>query len=296
MTTAYKFEDHEIQKIPKRARIHAYLKEGKIKFIDIEIKGSVDDERTNQSFKVVLTEKSKRISFLVPKKNYPDLYDCYNVQKQLIKEFFVCKICHDTFSNSGGNASRHSMQHCNQILNHREEILKRIRLFIYDTAQPFSIVENESFRNLFDFKLLSVETFHNYMKLDYQNLIRCIQEEIDRANLVAIILDEWSSSKDSFIGLTAYLTGEKVQNDSIVLALSVPNEFDRTSKTVSKELSAKLSYYNFNNKIIASVTDCASVMKKTMEIMHIDWSPCLSHNVHNAIKKCLVKSRVFQLR
>ena len=77
--------------------------------------------------------------------------------------------------------------------------MKRIRLFIYENALPFSIVENNSFRNLFSCKLMSVESFHKHMKEDFQILLNEIQHEINRAHKIAIVLDEWSSFNNSFL-------------------------------------------------------------------------------------------------
>ena len=273
--------------IPKAARIQRILKKGEAKFIDIDVRISPQITLRNETIQVISSNKIKNVAFVVQKKNYDGFFDCFDNNNNCIKDIFICKICHDSFSSAGGNVARHATQHIDNVRQQREQLLRDIRIFIYQTAQPFSIIENETFRNLFTFKLISVDYLLKLMKEDFNKLLKGIQIEIDKASYAALVLDEWSSNNNSFIGVTTYLSGSEVQFDSIVLALSIPNEFDRTASTISKELLNQLGKFNFRNKIIGSVTDCAAVMKKAIENSNIKWSPCLSHIVHNAVKRML---------
>ena len=291
MNTNYK--DKILSEIPRAARIQQAIKKGYAKFVDIEIRKKADNIQSQDSLKVINTDKLRTVSFVIKKKLYDDFYDCYDVNNKIINKIFICKLCHDCFSAEGGNVARHFTQHARQNQNQHNQILKKIRLFIYRTAQPFSIIEDETFRDLFDVNLCSVDKLENLMKLDFAKLLTGIQNEIDSAQYVSLVLDEWSSNNSSFIGLTAYLTGINVKHDSIVLALTIPSELDRTASTLSNELLAQFNKYNFGNKIIGSVTDCAAVMKKTMQISKVFWSPCLSHIIHNAVKNMLKGNQDF---
>ena len=161
----YKLNEFEVTQIPKNARIHTMIRNKNTNFIDLQVKESIDDDQIKDYIRVVFNDKTKQICYLVQKKNYTQIFDCFDAQKQLIRDFFICKICHDVFSNSGGNASRHALQHLSKEQNERDEFNKNIRLFMYETAQPFTILEKQSFQNLFKFKLPSVESFHNSMAL-----------------------------------------------------------------------------------------------------------------------------------
>ena len=281
------YKDQSLIGVPKTARIQHAIKNGKAQFVDIEVRTKTGNQLNNEFIQVIANNRSKSISFVIKKKHHNDLYDRYDSDSQIIKNIFICGKCHDIFSGTGGNVARHIHQHSNQMMTQKEELIRKIRLFIYQTAQPFSIVENETFRDLYNIKLISVDYLNKLMKQDFQNLLKGIQIEIDKSFYVSLILDEWSSNNNSYLGIAIFLTGSQIENDSIILALSIPNEYDRTAATISKELSTQISNYNFGDKIIGSVTDCAAVMKKAMEITNIKWSPCLCHILHNAIKRML---------
>lgn len=172
-------------------------------------------------------------------------------------------------------------------------MLKKIRLFIYQSGQPFSIIENEAFKNLFEFDLITVDSLCNTIKQDFTKMLFGIQKEIDKSLYVSLILDEWKFHGDSFIGITAFLTGMEVEFNSIVLSLSIPTAFDRTSETISSEIKNQLNKFQFNNKIITSVTDCAAVMRKAVNVTGIEWVPCLSHIIHNSVKHMLNSVKTF---
>ena len=277
----------QIQKIPKNARIQNLIKDGNAKFIDIEVKKNLFEKSSNQSIQVISNDTSKKVAFLVPKKGYEFLYNCFDFSNSPLKNVFVCDICHDTFKNSGGNAARHALQHSKTINLEIQVLLKRIRLFMYKTAQPFSLIEDETFRNLFNVNLPSLKKFHKHMNEDFELLIKEIQLNIDKSCQICLTLDEWSYFNNSFLGITAFLSGKDVVYDSIVLALSIPNEYDRTANTISQELTDQISKFKIKEKLIGAITDCASVMKKSINLMGMTWLPCLSHIIHNTVKKML---------
>ena len=54
------------------------------------------------------------------------------------------------------------------------------------------------------------------MKEDFKCLLKGIQEEIDKSMYAALILDEWSTNNNSFIGITSFLTGPNVKHNSVL--------------------------------------------------------------------------------
>ena len=94
--SCYKLGEEEKRNIPKSARIQYLLKNGDPKFTDITIRENIEDENNSNSMPVILSDKSQNIAFVIKKNMYNELYDCYDVQKKLLKEIFICRICHDT--------------------------------------------------------------------------------------------------------------------------------------------------------------------------------------------------------
>ncbi|OHS97179.1 hypothetical protein TRFO_36674 [Tritrichomonas foetus] len=72
-------------------------------------------------------------------------------------------------------------------------------------------------------------------------------------------------------------------------------DFDRTTTTIGDELKAQLSHFDFEDKLESAVTDCASVMIKTINNLNFQLSPCLAHIVHSAIKKFLMQIPALEL-
>ena len=263
------------------------IKKGDVGFIKIGIKENSSSEIIFDHIEVINNETTAKIAYLRLKKGYKEIYDCYDGQDCQLKDIFICQKCHDVFKLSGGNAARHALQHNRKNQVEKETLFRRkIRLFIYKTAQPFSIVEDESFRDLFAMNLCSVESFQKSMEIDYLYFMEEIKTQLHKANSICLIMDEWSYQKNSYIGITAFLTG-KVFCDSIVLALSIPGNYDRTALTISQELSQKISLFDIKHLITGAIIDCAAVMKKAINIFDIPWAPCLAHIIHNSIRKML---------
>ena len=277
--------------IPRRSRLHQLLNKGNTEFIEIKVKDTND---IMEFIEIIENDVSSKIAYLQLKKGYNELYDCFDESNTQMRDIFACKICHDIIKMSGGNAARHALQHTKQNHDEKKGLYQKIRLFIYKTAQPFPIIEEESFRDLFAYKLRSIELLQKNMKSDYIRLVKEIQKQIQKSTSVCLILDEWSHFNNSYLGITAFLTGN-MEYDSIVLALSVPDEYDRTVSTISHELSNQINNYLLDDKIVGATTDCAVVMKKSINILKIPWSPCVAHIIHNAIKKMLDKCDQFNI-
>ena len=101
----------DLQKIPKKSRISTILRSGNVNFVDITLREDINDNNSEKNIKVNFSTKVQGINFVIQKRKYPGLFDCFDSKNNLIKDYFIFNFCHDIFSNSGVNASRHYLQH-----------------------------------------------------------------------------------------------------------------------------------------------------------------------------------------
>ena len=114
-----------VNDIPKTSKVQHILKKGQGKFIDIEIRENLNCCQSRQTIKVFETPNAKRTMFAVQKKSYSDFFNCFDINNEIIKNIFICKICHNIFSSAGGNLARHAAQHFHQMQNDRALFLKK---------------------------------------------------------------------------------------------------------------------------------------------------------------------------
>ena len=109
--------------IPRRSRLHQLLNKGNTEFIEIKVKDTND---IMEFIEIIENDVSSKIAYLQPKKGYNKLYDCFDESNTQMRDIFACKICHDIFKMSGGNAARHALQHTKQNHDEKKPYIKKL--------------------------------------------------------------------------------------------------------------------------------------------------------------------------
>jgi hypothetical protein len=79
-----------------------------------------------------------------------------------------------------------------------------------------------------------------------------------------------------------------------MLTLQVPESLGRLSSDLQSVLTEKLAEFEITDKIICGVSDCAAVMRKTLKLSNITWSPCSCHILNSAVKDMIKKIDIFK--
>ncbi|XP_039949753.1 zinc finger BED domain-containing protein 4-like [Bactrocera tryoni] len=163
--------------------------------------------------------------------------------------------------------------------------------------QPFTIVENEGFRNFLKvieprYKLPNKTTLTRWVDDKYAALSGIIREKLSGIENLTLTTDMWSESMSmrSFLGVTAHF-GVGSELFSITLGVSQSNE-RHTSQHIAEMLLNTCDEWSIDkDQISAVVTDNAPNMVKAVELAfgkkHI---PCFAHILNlvaqNSIEQC----------
>ncbi|KAF2884629.1 hypothetical protein ILUMI_21537 [Ignelater luminosus] len=163
--------------------------------------------------------------------------------------------------------------------------------------QPFTIVENEGFRNLIKviaphYKLPCKTTLTRLVDDKYAALSTVFKEELSNIGNLTLTTDMWSEtmSMRSFLGITAHFG---VGNELLSITLGVYQSNERhTSEHIAEMLLKTCTEWGIDrDKISSVVTDNAANMVKAIDLAfgkkHI---PCFDHTLNlvaqNSMQQC----------
>lgn len=154
--------------------------------------------------------------------------------------------------------------------------------------QPFSIVENEGFKNLMkavapQYKLPSRTSLRRWLDNKYEAVSETFRKKLSTITDLTLTTDIWSDTLNmkSFIGVTAHF-GIDIELISVTLGVYELDE-RHTSQYISEMLSRTCEEWGINkDNVTAVVTDNAANMVKAIELAfgkkkHI---PCFAHTLN----------------
>lgn len=147
--------------------------------------------------------------------------------------------------------------------------------FLVETMSPISIVENKSFKALIEGaqqlsvppKIMCRQTCNKKIAEQYTEYIENTKEQLRKVDFICTTADIWSSSKRSYLGVTAHwIDCDKFNRKSVTLAcrrFKGTHSYDKVAELIAEihsEFDLKLS------KIIKTITDNGSNMVKAFRI------------------------------
>ena len=153
--------------------------------------------------------------------------------------------------------------------------LKLIK-FVAEIMSPISIIEHESFKNLFtdnNVNIMTRKTFVKKVKLLHEKKVTEIKIELRKCEFVCTTADIWSARKRSFLGITCHwINPETFQRKSVALAcerFSGAHTFDR----IAEKLNDVFTKFDLDVcKNVATVTDNGSNFVKSFKEFGINTS------------------------
>lgn len=147
--------------------------------------------------------------------------------------------------------------------------------FLVDTMSPISIVENESFKALIEGaqqltvppKIMCRQTCNKKIAEQYTKYVENTKEALKKVDFVCTTADIWSSSKRSYLGVTAHwIDCDTFDQKSVTLAcrrFKGTHSYDKVAELIVEihsEFDLKLI------KIVKTITDNGSNMVKAFKI------------------------------
>ncbi|XP_071570736.1 uncharacterized protein [Temnothorax nylanderi] len=153
-----------------------------------------------------------------------------------------------------------------------------ITSFVVETMSPMDIVEHQAFKNLIcgvneltnSVTVMTRKTLRSRVDTKYTAMLQHLTDTLGQTKYVCTIADIWSSSKRSFLGITAHWINASFQRESAALAchrFKGKHSYDRIAEMIHDiHCEFKLD----TNKIVKVTTDNASNMVKAFSMFSED--------------------------
>ncbi|XP_058613457.1 zinc finger BED domain-containing protein 4-like [Onychostoma macrolepis] len=158
--------------------------------------------------------------------------------------------------------------------------------------QPFTIVEDMGFRafvNKLDpsYVLPSRKALKTMVTEKYNSTKEKTMRDLQKAEFVSLTADMWSSINiDGYIGVTCHYITPEAKMATVVLGV---RRFYQTH-TAQHLMEAKtllMSEWGITSKVQCMVTDNASNMILSAQLLNLRHIPCFAHNLNLIVKKAL---------
>lgn len=175
----------------------------------------------------------------------------------------------------------------------KEAIDQKLVQMVVKDMQPFSIVEDEGFRDYSKilnprYALPSRRTLTRSMIPELYR-VECarLSLQLEKAHSVAITTDSWTSrNNQSYLGVTAHFIDVDWKLHSAVLETAhMPTS--HTSANLAAELKRIFQKWNIHLKIERIVTDNAANIVKAVRDLEYPHLPCFAHTINLVVQDAL---------
>nr|XP_043069341.1 E3 SUMO-protein ligase ZBED1-like [Drosophila bipectinata] len=172
---------------------------------------------------------------------------------------------------------------------------KYVMLMIARDVQPFSMVEDDGFRNLMQqmdpkYKMPSRTFFREVMlpKI-YKDLRKDLECELEGVQYVAITTDGWTSrANEAYITVTCHYVNKQFQLITAVLSTaSLLTPTNHSAMNIADTIRQVLNEWKLLHKVVTIVTDNDATMKKACEHLQIKHFPCFAQTINLLVKEIL---------
>ncbi len=164
---------------------------------------------------------------------------------------------------------------------------KLLVYFVVSTASPFSIVENDFFRELVSesIEIPSRKIIKDQLLKVYEEMFVLIASELKKIEFMALTTDGWTSKhqKICFNSCTIHYLNEILEWKTINLGIHQSKGHDANLTTVG--LKNKLNNFKIFDKIKYIAVDNASVMRNTCKNLNKEFIGCLNHLLNLIVKR-----------
>lgn len=147
----------------------------------------------------------------------------------------------------------------------QKEFENRIVSFFVDTLSPFALIENEKYRQTYNFQLFSRKKLVSLIGKRAFSVKQKILNDLFEAKHVAVASDIWKNSKKCFMGVTATVLDKNYERQNYVLCCRrITGVIDY--ENIASHLTNVFDEYQISDKVIACVTDNGSNYVKAFKV------------------------------
>lgn len=143
----------------------------------------------------------------------------------------------------------------------QESFNNKLITFMVQTMVPLSVIDSDSFRDLFsstDLKVLSRRSVVRQIEQTYKTECYKIKESLRKSKFVCSTADIWSAKRRSFMGTTVHYIDDDLKRHSFGLAcrrFAGTHSYDRIAELLE---DINLSFELDSTKIVSTITDNGS--------------------------------------
>ncbi|KAG8226166.1 hypothetical protein J437_LFUL007403 [Ladona fulva] len=167
-----------------------------------------------------------------------------------------------------------------------------LNMIIMD-LQPFSIVEDEGFKNLVtgidpSYQLPSRAMLtRTLLPQKYESTVEALKMHLSRAESITLTTDGWTSTaKEAYLAITAHFISEKWETFSALLDC-FRLDGRHTAEKLSSEIKRISNYWEIEDKIYAVVTDNAPNITSAVRVTGWAHLPCFAHTINLVVQNGL---------
>lgn len=180
------------------------------------------------------------------------------------------------------------------------KITNLIARMICIDSQPFSIVEDEGFKNLIAhleprYKIPDRKYFSNNKIPDMYNIVlKSIKKELENVLHVGITTDMWTSvANTDYMAITLHYITNDYEYRHLCLEVVPFPEINHTAEHIRRFLTEMLKSWGVDIKVVAIVRDNARNIVSALEESPFHHLPCLAHTLQLVLKHSVLDSKVF---
>lgn len=179
-------------------------------------------------------------------------------------------------------------------LSQKERVDNLLVNLIIKDYQPFSIVEDEGFKEfvkgiLPNYQMPSRKYLsNNLINLKYEKCHAAVLSKLFSIKSICITTDHWTSLKnESYIGVTGHYIDDNFKMCHVLLEC-IKFCGQHTASAIASELSRILTAWDINNKVLIIVTDnAANITKAVKGEMCKEHYGCFAHKLNLCVKAAL---------
>lgn len=167
--------------------------------------------------------------------------------------------------------------------------IKVLNMIIKD-MQPFTIVEDEGFRELLEefdpaYKLPSRKTLCNrLLPQTYDEVVQKVKNLLENSEYLTITTDTWTSTAvENYLAITVHYLNDEWKLISILLdCCHFPDQ--HTAENLRNQLLNTLQEWNISEKVHTAVTDNARNITAAIKLTGWTHLPCLAHTLNLVVQ------------
>ena len=164
---------------------------------------------------------------------------------------------------------------------------KLLVYFVISTASPFSIVEDDFFRELMSevCEIPNRKAIKQMMLNVYEEMFVSVSSELAKIEFMALTTDGWTSKhqKICFNSCTIHFLNEILESKTINLGIHQAKGHDATLTAIG--LKNKLNKFKIYERVNYMAVDNASVMKNVCKNLNKENIGCLNHLLNLIVKR-----------